>query len=87
MPRKRLCGIAHIKRPLILSTCPRVGKVSLSGATIIRVGSPEEDGIEGGGLAIDYRRPPREERRIIFGFNERGMWIIGEGRLGEAAMA
>jgi hypothetical protein len=60
----------------------------LSGAKIVRIGSPEEDGIEGGGFVIDYcPRASHEERRIVFAFNENGMWIIGEGPLPGAARA
>jgi hypothetical protein len=35
------------------------------------------DAIEGGGLAIDYCRPGNEiTRRIVFAFNELGMWVV-----------
>jgi hypothetical protein len=54
----------------------------LLGATIVRVGSTDEDGIEGGGLIIDYRTlGSREVRRVVFGFNENGMWVEYDGSL------
>jgi hypothetical protein len=52
----------------------------LAGATIRRIGSPEEKGIEGGGLILDYRRPgDHVVRRVVFGFTELGMWVEWEG--------
>jgi hypothetical protein len=53
----------------------------LAGATILRIGSPDsepDDGvIEGGGLVIDYRLPSDPKNyRVVFAFNECGMWLI-----------
>jgi hypothetical protein len=49
-------------------------------ATIVRIGSPEEEGIEGGGLVLDYRRSGDDVvRRVVLAFTELGMWIEWEG--------
>jgi hypothetical protein len=54
----------------------------LVGATIIRIGGVAEPGIEGGGLIIDYRLPgSTQTSRVLFAFNELGMWVEAEGRL------
>jgi len=55
----------------------------LAGATICHIGMPENLPLEGGGLAIDY--VPSGERgevrcRVIFAFNENGMWLVYNGR-------
>jgi hypothetical protein len=48
----------------------------LAGATIVKIGGVAEDGIEGGGLIIDYRPADSLEIcRVVFGFNENGMWV------------
>lgn len=49
----------------------------LPGATIVRIGAPEDRRlIEGGGLVIDYQPSGSEcVRRIVLGFNENGMWV------------
>jgi len=53
---------------------------TMVGATIVGIGSTEEEGIEGGGLIIDYRpRNSTELRRAVFAFSEAGMWIEWEG--------
>jgi len=50
------------------------------GATIVRIGSTEEDGIEGGGLIIDYRPADSNAiKRVVFAFNESGLWSEWEG--------
>jgi hypothetical protein len=42
----------------------------------LQIDAPSEDGIEGGGLIIDYSRPEsRVTERLVFGFNESGMWV------------
>lgn len=50
----------------------------LSGARIIKFGTPAESTcearIEGGGLVVDYELDG-EEQRIVFAFNELGMWV------------
>lgn len=47
----------------------------LIGATIDRIGTlPDSCGVEGGGLVIDYRNGP-SVGRVVFGFNELGMWL------------
>ena len=47
----------------------------LIGATIVALGTTNER-IEGGGLILDYR-PQKKNRvcRLVFAFNELGMWI------------
>ena len=53
--------------------------VRLAGAKIIRIGAPSipvADRLEGGGLVIDYTLPGSAvEHRLVFAFNELGMWI------------
>lgn len=50
----------------------------LIGAKIIRIGTPAKRGVEGGGLVIDYvTEDSTSSKRIVFAFNERGMWIEG----------
>lgn len=47
----------------------------LRGATIVRIGVPENGNLEGGGLALEYRDTPSSESKYIFlEFNELGMW-------------
>lgn len=56
----------------------------LCGATILEMGTPVEDDprIEGGGLIIDYMRAGETTpQRVVFGFNEAGMWVEFEGPL------
>jgi hypothetical protein len=56
----------------------------LFGATIEAIGMPDEnDGeyvwpsLEGGGLIIDYTpKGATETKRIVFAFNETGMWMV-----------
>ena len=51
----------------------------LAGARLLQIGSPAEDGIEGGGLVIDYvAMGCSTPQRIVFGFNDCGMWIEAE---------
>jgi hypothetical protein len=46
------------------------------------------DGIEGGGLIIDYTaRNETAVRRVVFGFNELGMWVEWEGAPAEPTQA
>lgn len=49
----------------------------LAGATITRIGSPEDPKlIEGGGLVIDFvPQGATTTRRLVLGFTELGMWI------------
>jgi hypothetical protein len=47
----------------------------LAGAKIIRIGSTQEDGIEGGGLVLDYELDSAAYR-LVFGLSELGMWIV-----------
>lgn len=52
----------------------------LAGATIICMGGTGADGLEGGGLILDYVPVGSSEmRRAVFAFNENGMWIEFEG--------
>lgn len=52
----------------------------MAGATIVRIGSTDEDGIEGGGFLIDYvRAGEKQTRRAVFAFNESGLWPVWEG--------
>jgi hypothetical protein len=55
---------------------------ALTGAQIVRIGSPASAGIEGGGLIIDYLpEGSANVRRAVFGFNELGMWTEDDGPL------
>jgi hypothetical protein len=52
----------------------------MSGATIVRIGSPDEGDLEGGGLIIDFRPAGEVKiRRVVFSFNERAMWVEWRG--------
>jgi hypothetical protein len=54
----------------------------LVGAQILRFGTFENSSIEGRGLVIDYQRPEATEtHRIVFAFNELGMWVAWKGQL------
>lgn len=49
-------------------------------ATILRIGTANDIDVEGGGLIIDYipaHYRPEWDRifRVVFGFNELGMWV------------
>jgi hypothetical protein len=49
----------------------------MTGATIVRIGAPAEDGIEGGGLVIDYvPQGGAAVYRAVLAFNESGMWVL-----------
>lgn len=53
----------------------------LIGAKIIAFGAPDleyEDKPEGGGLVIDYLAGEKV-RRVVFAFNELGMWVDFSG--------
>ena len=53
---------------------------NMAGATIVRIGSTDQDGIEGGGLIIDYRPvDSNANRRVVFAFNESGLWMEWAG--------
>jgi hypothetical protein len=60
----------------------------LVGARIVRFGTlpgatreAREDRPEGGGLVIDYVPEGKKKvRRVVFGFNENGMWVVFEGK-------
>ena len=54
----------------------------MTGATIVRIGAPHEDGLEGGGLVVDYQPISGAPRRVVFAFNENGMWVVSEGPMG-----
>ena len=62
---------------------PESGEILLRrmrGATIVRIGSTDEEGIEGGGLLIDYvPANGHQVRRAVFAFNELGLWTLWEG--------
>ena len=58
----------------------------LVGATILRIGTATDIDVEDGGLIVDY--VPAYHRddwdcvfRVIFGFNELGMWVEGHSKL------
>lgn len=54
----------------------------LRGAKLVQIGSPAEEGLEGGGLVIDYMISGAETpQRLVLAFNELGMWIQAEGRV------
>ncbi|MEF2549724.1 hypothetical protein VQ045_21780 [Aurantimonas sp. E1-2-R+4] len=48
----------------------------MRGATIVVIGSMAEEGLEGGGLIIDYRLSSGMTERAVLAFNESGMWIF-----------
>ena len=50
----------------------------LIGAKIVAIGCiAPPDAVEGGGLAIEYCQPgSKTPRRVVFGFNELGMWVV-----------
>ena len=55
---------------------------SMRGATILAIGGTDADGIEGGGLLIDYiKAGDMQKRRVVFEFNELGLWPKWEGPL------
>jgi hypothetical protein len=58
----------------------------LIGATILRIGTlSEEARLEGGGLVIDYQKAGDDKTsRVVFAFNELGMWAAWNGQLGIA---
>jgi hypothetical protein len=52
----------------------------MAGATIVRIGSIEDADLEGGGLVIDYKpRGVSGARRVVFAFNELGLWPVWQG--------
>ncbi len=54
----------------------------LKGATIIRIGAPEDAEVDGGGFVIDYRPAgSAQDWRLVFGFHEGGMWVEYDGAL------
>jgi len=61
----------------------------LSGKTIVEAGlldfsgvPPEAVRVGEGGFAIDYKGDDGAEMRVVFGFNELGIWISKHGRKG-----
>lgn len=53
----------------------------LAGAVIVRIGAPPPEAIsgriEGGGFIIDYALPGSDAvHRVVFAFNENGMWVV-----------
>ena len=56
--------------------------MAMAGVTIVRIGTTDNADIEGGGFVIDYMpRDGKETRRVVFAFNENGMWVEWEGNL------
>jgi hypothetical protein len=54
----------------------------MEGARTVRIDSPSGDGLEGGGLIIDYLpRSDQRTHRAVFEFNEPGLWPVWEGSL------
>jgi len=52
----------------------------MAGATIIRIGSIEDADLEGGGFVVDYRpRGVSGTLRVVFAFNELGLWAVWQG--------
>lgn len=54
----------------------------MRGAMLVRIGTTNDVMLEGGGLLIDHI--PRNEtitRRVVFAFNERGLWLEKDGPL------
>jgi len=58
----------------------------MAGGTIIKIGSTTEEGIEGGGLIIDYRRAGSSVvERAVFAFNDSGLWVEWAGSVASAS--
>ena len=57
--------------------------MALRGARILAVGAADDEDIEieGGGLVIDFESAEVSARRVVFGFNECGMWVEYYGPL------
>lgn len=54
---------------------------SMQDARIVTIGAPDTDQIEGGGLVIDFiAAGDTAVRRVVFGFNECGMWVEYDSR-------
>jgi hypothetical protein len=52
----------------------------MAGAIIIRIGSIEDADLEGGGLVVDYKpRGANGTVRVVFAFNELGLWPVWQG--------
>ena len=52
------------------------------GATIVRIGAPDDADLDGGGLVIDYRPAGSTEVwRAVLAFHEAGMWVVHDGAL------
>jgi hypothetical protein len=78
---KEQYSVLHIVRELPAVYTSHKGEPmpgDLIGATIVDIGTaPEEYNIEGGGLVVDYRKAQGTDvKRIVFAFNELGMWIV-----------
>lgn len=84
IPSKAEDSEAHVDGFLAMLPCHFVGKNrtrpdDLTGATIVRFGTVPSEEVEGGGLVIDYKPTGSDEaKRIVFGFNELGMWVDSE---------
>jgi hypothetical protein len=54
------------------------GLVSMVGCIIVKIGSfVGVPPLQGGGLAIEYKRPGSDEiNRVVFEFNDLGMWRV-----------
>ena len=49
---------------------------SLRGATLVKIGSFSEGGIEGGGLVLDYLPKGDDQvKRVVFAFTDSGLWV------------
>jgi hypothetical protein len=50
--------------------------LKLRGARIVRIGTTMPGVFEGGGLILDYQLPDSSiEYRMIFAFNDQGLWV------------
>lgn len=83
MAQENYLGLKIIEALPLAMYRPEGGEETLHrmrGATIRRIGGTDEGDLEGGGLLIDYVRPgEREEWRVVFAFNELGLWTVWEG--------
>jgi uncharacterized small protein (DUF1192 family) len=82
--RSRTFGQLKIAEALPLASFSPEGGEDLlrcmAGGTILRIGSTDERGIEGGGLLIHYvPLGETQAQRAVFAFNELGLWVEWTG--------
>jgi len=75
--KRKSLKVAKIVERLSTMSGPDVVPDGLIGATVAAFGRlRNDDAVEGGDPVIDFIRPERSEvERVVFGFNETGMWV------------